>query len=151
MNLFDLSNKSAIVTGGNGGIGLGMARGLAAAGAAIAVAGRNPEKNAAARKELDALGSGKVISVEVDVTNSESVTRMVTDTVEQLGGIDILVNNAGTNIRKRAEELPEDEWHTVINTNLTSAYLCSKACYPAMKAAGGGKVLNNGSMLSLFG
>ena len=68
-----------------------------------------------------------------------------------LGGIDILVNNAGMNIRKRPEDLQPDEWQQVLNTNLTSAYLCSRACYPLLKRAGGGKILNNGSMLSIFG
>jgi 2-deoxy-D-gluconate 3-dehydrogenase len=71
--------------------------------------------------------------------------------VDAFGGIDILVNNAGINIRKRPEDLEPDEWQQVLNTNLTSAYLCSRACYPALKRAGGGKILNNGSMLSIFG
>ena len=75
---------------------------------------------------------------------------MVEEVVSTLGGIDILVNNAGTSIRKRPEDLAEAEWHQVIDTNLTSAFLCSKACYPIMKSAGAGKILNNGSMTSLF-
>ncbi len=151
MNLFDLSGKVAIVTGGNGGIGLGMARGMARAGASIAVAARNAVKNAAAVAELDPLGAGRCIAVEVDITDSASISSMVEAVVRQLGGINILVNNAGTNIRQRPEALAEADWHTVINTNLSSAFLCSKACYPSLQAAGGGKVMNNGSMLSIFG
>ena len=150
MDLFDLSNKVAIVTGGNGGIGLGMVRGLANAGATIAIVGRNVDKTQAAVSEIEALG---VVSQAVitDVTDSRAVVAMVEEVVSTLGGIDILVNNAGTSIRKRPEDLTEAEWHQVIDTNLTSAFLCSKACYPIMKSAGAGKILNNGSMTSLFG
>ena len=149
MDLFDLSNKVAIVTGGNGGIGLGMVRGLANAGATIAIVGRNVDKTKAAVSEIEALG---VVSQAVitDVTDSRAVVAMVEEVVSTLGGIDILVNNAGTSIRKRPEDLTEAEWHHVIDTNLTSAFLCSKACYPIMKSAGAGKILNNGSMTSLF-
>ena len=150
MDLFDLSDKVAIVTGGNGGIGLGMVRGLANAGATIAIVGRNVDKTQAAVSEIEALG---VVSQAVitDVTDSRAVVAMVEEVVSTLGGIDILVNNAGTSIRKRPEDLSEAEWHQVIDTNLTSAFLCSKACYPIMKSAGAGKILNNGSMTSLFG
>lgn len=151
MELFDLTGKVAIITGGNGGIGLGMGRGLARAGASIVVAARNSEKSAAAVEELLALGAPKAIAVSVDVTDGDSARQMAATVVEQLGGIDVLINNAGTNIRKPPEELADDEWHTVIDTNLTSAFLCSKACYRAMRDGGGGKILNNGSMLSIFG
>ena len=149
MDLFDLSDKVAIVTGGNGGIGLGMVRGLANAGATIAIVGRNVDKTKAAVSEIEALGVGSQ-AVITDVTDSRAVVAMVEEVVSTLGGIDILVNNAGTNIRKRPEDLSEAEWHQVIDTNLTSAFLCSKACYPIMKSAGAGKILNNGSMMSLF-
>ena len=149
MDLFDLSNKVAIVTGGNGGIGLGMVRGLANAGATIAIVGRNVDKTQAAVSEIEALGVGSQ-SVIADVTDARAVVAMVDKIVSTLGGIDILVNNAGTSIRKRPEDLTEAEWHQVIDTNLTSAFLCSKACYPIMKSAGAGKILNNGSMTSLF-
>ena len=150
MNLFDLSGKVAVVTGGNGGIGLGMARGLAKAGASIAVVGRDAAKSEQAIAELDGLGAA-CMQVQADVTKAEEVEAMVRAVSGSLGGIDILINNAGTNIRKRPEELDESEWHTVLDTNLSSAFLCSKACYPELKRRGGGKVLNNGSMLSIFG
>ncbi len=146
MDLFDLSNKVAIVTGGNGGIGLGMARGLAAAGATLAIVGRNAEKNQIAVSEL----GGNARAFVADVTNAAEVDEMVSAVVKSFGGIDILINNAGTNIRKRPEDLSESDWHHVLDTNLTSAFLCSKACYPEMKRRGGGKILNNGSMTSLF-
>jgi len=150
MTLFDLKGKVAIVTGGNGGIGLGMARGLAKAGASVAVVGRNAEKSAKAVKELEALGA-KALMVSADVSKKTEVLRMVGEVAARFGRIDILVNNAGTNIRKQPEEYTEEEWHTVLDTNLTSAFLCAQAVYPHMKKTGSGKILNNGSMMSIFG
>ena len=150
MDWFDLTGKAAVVTGGNGGIGLGMARGLARAGASVAVVGRDAGKSAGAVAELEALGA-TALAVEADLTESSAHPRMAETAAQRLGGIDILVNNAGTNIRKRPEDLDEQEWRTVLDTNLTSAFLASKACYPFMKRAGGGKILNNGSMMSIFG
>jgi 2-dehydro-3-deoxy-D-gluconate 5-dehydrogenase len=148
--LFDLTGKVAIVTGGNGGIGLGMARGLADAGANIAIVGRNEEKSQAAAADLNARGV-KAIAVTADVTDKAAVADMVARVARDLGRIDILVNNAGINIRKPPHSLEVEEWHSVIDTNLTSAFLCSKAVHPAMKAAGGGKIINIGSMMSIFG
>lgn len=150
MQLFDLSGKVAVVTGGNGGIGLGMADGLARAGAAVAVIGRNEEKNMSAVERLRGHGA-EAISVKTDVTDEEAVTTMVETVSGQLGGVDILINNAGSSIRKRPEELTKQDYQWVIDTNLTSAFLCSKHCYPAMVRRGGGKILNNGSMMSIFG
>lgn len=150
MELFDLTGKVAIVTGGNGGIGLGMAEGLALAGASVAVVGRNEEKNAAAVERLESLGT-QAISIVADVTDEDAVRAMVEAVAEQLGRIDILINNAGSSVRKRPEELTAEEFQWVMDTNLTSAFLCSKYCYPEMCKAGGGKILNNGSMLSIFG
>ncbi|MGH6624182.1 MAG: SDR family NAD(P)-dependent oxidoreductase, partial [Burkholderiaceae bacterium] len=148
--MFDLNGKVALVTGGNGGIGLGMARGLAKAGARVVVAGRNKEKSAAAVEELRQLGS-ESFAVAADVTNEESVTTLISQTVERGGRLDILVNNAGTNIRKPPQDLSLEEWRTVMDTNLTSAFLCSRAAHPHLKRSGAGKVINIGSMLSIFG
>src|SRR5262245_5400351 len=150
MSLFDLEGRVALVTGGNGGIGLGMARGMAEAGADIAVAGRNVGKSEAAAAELARLGV-KTAVIEVDVADEASCRRMVDATVEKLGRLDILVNNAGMNIRKAADQLSLAEWRQVLDVNLTSAFVCSHATYPRMKAAGGGKIINIGSMLSIFG
>ena len=147
---FDLTGKVAIVTGGNGGIGLGMARGLAEAGASVAVVGRNPEKSAGAVADL-AQHDSKSISVVADVTDKAAVAAMVERVKGEFGRIDILVNNAGINVRKPPHALSLEEWDSVIKTNLTSAFLCSQAVYPAMKAAGGGKIINIGSMMSIFG
>ena len=148
--MFDLKGRVAIVTGGNGGIGLGMAKGLAKAGARVVVAARNREKSSAAVRELQALGSD-ALALDVDVTNERSVEALVGATVQQCGRLDILVNNAGINIRKPAHELPLQQWQQVIDTNLTSAFVCSQAAYPQFKRAGGGKIINIGSMLSIFG
>ena len=150
MKSFNLKGKVAVVTGGNGGIGLGMARGLADAGADIAVVGRNEDKSKAAVAELASRGV-RAISVAADVTDKEAVGGMVERVKSELGRIDILVNNAGINIRKPPHALELEEWSSVIDTNLTSAFLCSKAVHPAMKAAGGGKIINIGSMMSIFG
>ncbi|MDH3713077.1 MAG: glucose 1-dehydrogenase [Gammaproteobacteria bacterium] len=150
MKLFELAGKVAVVTGGNGGIGFGMAEGLAQAGANIAVVGRNRDKSAAAVHKLEQHGV-QAVSIETDVTDEVQISTMVDEVVDTFGRLDILVNNAGTNIRKRPEDLSAAEWHQVLDTNLTSAFLCSKACYPQFKEAGAGKVLNNGSMMSIFG
>jgi 2-deoxy-D-gluconate 3-dehydrogenase len=150
MQLFDLSGRVAIVTGGNGGIGLGMARGLARCGASVMVAARDPAKNAAAVEELAGLGA-KAAAVETDVTAEDSCKAMVQATVERFGRLDILVNNAGTNIRKQPQEYALEEWHLILESNLSSAFMCSQAAYPAMQAAGGGKIIMIGSMMSIFG
>jgi len=148
--MFDMSGKVAIVTGGNGGIGLGMARGLASHGAAVVIAGRNAEKTAAAVKELQGLGA-TASGFTVDVKDEAAVNAMVADTMKRYGRLDVLVNNAGINIRKPPHELSLPEWREVLETNLTSAFLASHAAYPHMKQGGGGKIVNIGSMMSIFG
>ncbi len=150
MTRFDLKGKVAVVTGGNGGIGLGMARGLASAGASIVVAARNREKSLGAVAELKAMGA-EAVAIEVDVADEASVQQMIDASAQQWGRLDILINNAGTNIRKRPEDLTLAEWRLILDTNLTSVFLASKAAYPHMKAAGGGKMINIGSMYSVFG
>ena len=147
MNLFNLSGKAALVTGGNGGIGLGMAQGLAQAGATVAIAGRDKTKNAAAIKTL----GGKAMALEADLKDEKACRAMVEEAAKRLGRLDILINNAGMNIRKQPQEFTLDEWKTVMDTNLTSAFVASQAAYPHMKAAGGGKIVNIGSMMSIFG
>jgi 2-deoxy-D-gluconate 3-dehydrogenase len=148
--VFDLKGRIAIVTGGNGGIGLGMARGLAGAGAGVVVVGRNAEKSKAAVEELGKLGA-ETLAVQADVSDEAAVARLVQAALDRFGRIDVLVNNAGTNLRKPLHEYSLEEWHRVMDTNLTSAFLCSRAVYPAMKKAGGGKIINIGSMMSIFG
>ena len=148
--MFNLEGKVALVTGGNGGIGLGIARGLARAGASVAVVGRNAEKNGPAVKELEALGV-KAIGIVADVTDRKQDDRAVVETAAKLGGLDILVANAGTNIRKKPQDYTSEEWHQVVDTNLTSMFICCQAAYPEMVRRGGGKIVTIGSMTSLFG
>ena len=146
---FDLSGKVALVTGGNGGIGKGIALGLARAGANIAVAARNQDKSARAVAELEALGI-QAISIRCDVTDGDDVNAAVAACVERFGGLDIVINNSGINVRKLPHELDLAEWQTVIDVNLTGVFLMSKAAYPEMVKRGGGKVINIGSMMSIF-
>jgi 2-dehydro-3-deoxy-D-gluconate 5-dehydrogenase len=148
--MFDLTGKVAVVTGGNGGIGLGMAHGMASCGATIVIAARNADK---AQSAIAALSEHRVESVFIaaDVMKKAACQKLVTDTLARFGRLDILVNNAGTSIRKMPQDYTEDEWHQVLDTNLTSAFLCSQAAYAPMKAQGGGKMINIGSMMSLFG
>jgi 2-dehydro-3-deoxy-D-gluconate 5-dehydrogenase len=147
---FDLKGRVAVVTGGNGGIGLGMGRGLAEAGAAVVVAGRNREKSARAVAELRGMGA-QAEAIEVNVDEEASVEALVKATMARFGRLDVLINNAGMNIRKPAESLALGEWQQVLGTNLTSAFLASRACHPIMKKQGGGKIINIGSMMSIFG
>ncbi len=149
MAIFDLKNRVAFVTGGNGGIGLGMAKGLAGAGASIVIAGRNKTKAQSALSELRSLGALAEF-VDLDVLDETSCRQAIQNAVERFGRLDILVNNAGTTVRKQPEDLTAQEWHLVMNTNLTGAFLCSQAAYPHMVRAGGGKIINIGSMMSVF-
>jgi len=145
MGMFDLTGKVAIVTGGNGGIGLGMARGLAEAGAMVVLSGRNAAKGEAAARELPG-----AVFVPADVTKKAQCQALVDAAVARFGRLDILVNNAGIAVRKAPQDLTEEEWHRVLDTNWTSAFLLSQAAYPALVKAGGGKIVNIGSVMSIM-
>ncbi len=147
---FDLTGRVAVVTGGNGGIGLGMAEGLAAAGAAVVVAARNREKSEAAVAGLIAAGARSHF-VALDVADPQSCRHMVQQTLDRFGRLDILVNNAGMSVRKPPQDYAIAEWQAVLDTNLTGALVCCQAAYGAMQAQGGGKIINIGSMFSIFG
>ena len=150
MKLFNLDGRVALVTGGNGGIGLGMAQGFVQAGAAVVLAARNRDKAEAALADLRALGA-KAKFVEIDVADEASCGRAVRQAAQEFGRLDILVNNAGTTVRKQPEALSAEEWRRVLDTNLTGAFFCAQAAYPEMVRAGGGKIINIGSMMSIFG
>lgn len=149
LQLFDLNGRVAIVTGANTGIGFGIAQGLAGAGATVVVAGRRAQANVEACKQLEADGA-KAIPVEVDVLEESSCRALVAQTVERLGRLDVLVNNAGIAIRKQPQDYTLAEWQRVIGINLTGAFLCSHAAYPHFQRAGGGKIINIGSIFSIF-
>jgi len=150
-SLFDLTNRVAVVTGGNGGIGRGIALGLADAGAAVAVLGRNDEKNRRVLSELKAIGVHS-IAVRIDVTDRASLEPAMNKVERELGGVDILVNNAG-NVSLSGgvlNEKPED-WDNVIETQLNAVFLLSKLAALSMRGREGGKIINIGSMYSFFG
>lgn len=149
-DIFSLKGKVAIVTGGNGGIGFGIAKGLAGAGADMVVAARNQEKTEKAVKELQALGA-KAMGVFTDVRDESAVKTMFRTVAEDFGVPDILVNNAGVALRKDPQDFTLEEWNHVVSTNLTTVFLCSREVYPYMIKAGGGKIINIGSMTSIFG
>lgn len=151
MALFDLSGRVAIITGGNGGIGLGIAQGLVECGASVVISGRDAGKSAAAVDQLNAIRPEAAIAIACDVTKPEQITSLVQQTVDRLGGLQIMVNNAGIGIRKRPEAYTLDEYNQVMNTNMTAIFLCCQAAYAPMRDGGGGKIINIGSMASLFG
>lgn len=148
--LFDLTGRAAIVTGGNAGIGFGIAAGLAGAGASVAIVGRRSEKNETAVEALTAAGC-KAIGIEADVTDPKDCQMLVERAAETFGRLDILVANAGTNLRKQPEDYSLEEWHRIVDVNLTSTFLCAQAAYPHFKRAGGGKIITIGSVMSVSG
>jgi len=148
--VFDLTGKVAVVTGGNGGIGLGMAGGLARAGATVVLAGRNAEKSSQAVADLKTQGLS-ADAIQADVTDEHQVARLFQEVMVRHGRLDILVNNAGSTIRKAPEALTLQEFQQVMDVNLTSTFLCCRAAHALMKVGGAGKIINIGSMLSLLG
>ncbi len=149
MKLFSLAGRVALVTGGNGGIGLGMAEGFAQAGARVVLSGRDKTKAESALTSLRGDGA-EAHFIEADVSDEDACRALVAAAIEKFGRLDILVNNAGINIRKRPEELTAREWHAVIDTNLSAALFCSQAAYTEMKRQGRGKIINIGSMMTIF-
>ena len=149
MKMFDLSGKVAVVTGGNSGIGLGMAMGMAQAGADIVIASRNPEKNVAAETALRREGV-RAMAVPTDVRNPEACRGLIDKTVAEYGRVDILVNNSGINYRKQPQDFTLEEFHDVMDTNLTAAFLLCQAVYPHYVRQGGGKIINIGSIGSFM-
>ena len=139
MNLFNLADKVAVITGGNRGIGLGMAEGIGSLGANIVIAGRDAEAAATALAALRALGV-KAEFVSTDVTKKAECHALIAQAEDLFGRVDILVNNAGATILKAPQDYTEEEWHHVMDTNLTGAFLCSQAAWHAMKKVGGGKM-----------
>lgn len=150
-NMFGIKGKVAIVTGGNGGIGKGISRGFAGMGADVVIVARNKQKTDDTAREIRETFGVRVLGLKADVGDEQQVTGMADQTLEQFGRIDILVNNAGINIRKMPQDYQISEWDEVIRVNLRSAFLCSQAVYSAMKKSGGGKIINIGSMTSIFG
>ena len=151
-SLFDLSGTVALVTGGNGGIGLGMARGLAAAGADVAIWGTNSEKNAAARADLETYGT-RVIDMVCDVGDESQVVASLASTVERLGRVDSCFVNAGVGGRAKSfVEMDTDEWRRVMRVNLDGAFFTAREAVKQMIAQGdGGSVVFTTSGSAFFG
>ena len=145
-----LDGRVALVTGGNRGLGLAIARGLLQEGARVAIAARDETRSKEALNGLRPTG-GEVIAVPLDVRDDMSVAAAVGEVAARFGGLNVVVNNAGTHVRKSPEALSLEEWSAVLDVNLTGAFRLSRAAHPHLKAAGGGKIVNVGSMFSLFG
>ena len=144
-----LAGKWALVTGGGSGIGKAVALAFAAQGAKVAVMGRRLEKLQEVTAEVRKRG-GKAVEVVGDVAKAADAERAVRETVEKLGGLNVLVNNAGMLSVATVETVPEEEWDRVMTTNLKGPFLMSRAALPAMRKAGGGAIVNIGSILGLI-
>ncbi|HEY2925194.1 MAG TPA: SDR family oxidoreductase [Candidatus Eisenbacteria bacterium] len=146
MNGSGLKDKSAIVTGSTKGIGRAVAEGLLEAGAKVVVSARNGDEVAAAGKELERAHARRVLARRCDVRREEEVASLFAETDRAFGGVDILVNNAGVGLFRNLEEMSLEEWSTVLETNLTGVFLCSRAAIPRMRKRGGGYILNISSL-----
>lgn len=140
-----LEGKVAVITGGASGIGKGIAGIFLAEGCSVVVAGRNAERLSAAARELGQ-GGLPVKAVSTDVTDSAQVNALFQKTMERFGRLDILVNNAGAFGGGRIDRITDDTWRQVIGTNLTGAFFCTREAFKIMKEAGGGRIINIGSI-----
>ncbi len=146
--MFDLTGKTAIVTGANTGIGQGIAIALAQAGANIALVGRSDANETA--EKIQALGQ-KTAIIRADLSSIEPCDYVIKEAIEKLGGVDILVNNAGIIRRNDALDFTEDDWDSVMNTNIKNLFFLSQAAAKVMVENGGGKIINIASMLTFQG
>ncbi len=151
IKLFDLTGRTAIITGGSKGLGLAMAEGLASAGANIMLVNRNKEEGAQAAKDINKAYGVKAISFAADVTSEAQTEAMAKAAMDSFGRIDILINSAGINIRGAIDELKMEEFNKVMEVNVTGTWLCCRAVTPYMKKAGKGSIINLGSTLGLVG
>ena len=147
---FDLTGKTALITGGSRGLGLTFAKALARAGADVAITSRTIESLDGPTHEIEALGR-RVIPLALDVREEASIRRAVDEAQGALGTIDILVNNAGCNIRKRAVDVTWEDWNTVLDTNLRGPFFVAQAVATHMIPRGYGRIINIGSVTSVAG
>ncbi len=148
-DLFDLSGRVAVVTGGGTGLGKGMAAGLAQAGALVILASRRQRVVDQAAEEIRAAG-GEAVGMALDVAHAKELPAFFEKVVQRHGRLDILVNNAGTNRRAPALEYSERDWDTVMDLNLKAVFFCSQAAARIMKDRGGGKIINTASLASAY-
>jgi NAD(P)-dependent dehydrogenase (short-subunit alcohol dehydrogenase family) len=149
LDAFSLAGKRALVTGGNRGLGLAFVRGLAEAGADVAFVARNAQRNAVAVSDLAAAGV-TARAFEVDLVAESGPAKAVEAAVDCLGGLDVLVNNAGIAIHRPALEIDDAEWDHVIDLNLRALWRMCQAAGKHMKEAGGGNIINVGSISSII-
>jgi gluconate 5-dehydrogenase len=148
--LFDLTGQAAIVTGTSRGLGQYFARALARAGADLVLTSRKRESLAAFEAEIKAMGR-RTVSLELDVRDEKSIAKMAADAEAAFGQIHILVNNAGCNIRKPALEVTWEDWNQILETNLRGTFFVAQAVARGMIAKGYGRIINIGSVTSVFG
>jgi len=149
MNMSSLTGKVAVVTGGSRGIGLATARALLQQGASVAITGTNPATLKAGRDELlSNAAADRIVSELADVRDHGAVEAALGRIDSALGGIDILVNNAGVGVFKPVADMTVDEWHTVMDTNLTGVFYCCHAALPYLRKRGGGWIINISSLAS---
>ena len=145
--LFGLEGKVALVTGASGGIGSGIAKAYAAAGATVILHGTSRAKLEALAGEVE----GKTVILPADLSTPEACRALIAEIDSTLGRLDILVNNAGINRRKPVADFTEDDYRTILAVNLDGVFFLSQAAYPLMKKNGGGKIIQIGSMTSFIG
>ena len=139
----DLTGKTAVITGSTSGIGLGLARGFAQAGANVVINGLgDPDEIEKTRSELDAEAKGTIAYDGADMTVPDQIEALVAGTIDRFGAVDILVNNAGIQFVSPVEEFPRDRWDLIININMNSAFHTARAAVPGMKAKGWGRIIN---------
>lgn len=149
LDQFKLNGRTALIIGGNRGLGLAMAQAFAEAGADISIAARDEAVNASAQQQIIEQYGVRCISNRCDVTSETEIKQAVQNTVAHLGRIDILVNSAGINIRGKIEDITVEDFNKVQQVNVTGAWLTSREVIPVMKANGYGRIINLGSMLSV--
>jgi NAD(P)-dependent dehydrogenase (short-subunit alcohol dehydrogenase family) len=147
MSEYNLNGKVAVITGGSKGLGKAMALALGAAGASIALASRNVEQLSGVKQAVENVG-GKALVFQANVLEEEQILKLEHDVLRAFNGVHILINNAGINLRKQLVEFTLEEWHRVLDTNLTSVFLMCRSFVPHMKGKGYGRVINIASMMS---
>ncbi|MEZ5939970.1 MAG: SDR family NAD(P)-dependent oxidoreductase [Planctomycetaceae bacterium] len=151
IQLFDMTGRVALITGGSKGLGAAMAAALASAGADVVLVSRNGDQAKATAKEIAETYGHEALGLGADVTNAEDVARVVDNVVSTFGKVDVLINNAGINIRGPIDELTYEEFQKVQDTNVNGIWLCCKAVVPHMKKAGYGRIVNLASTLGVVG
>ena len=150
VELFDLSEKVAIVTGASRGLGQYFARALAKSGADLVITSRDLSRLTEFKQEIESLGR-KALPVQLDVLSQSDIENMVHKTINEYGKIDILVNNAGLNIRRPSTDVSQEDWDTVLNTNLKGSFFCAQAAAKEMIKRKHGRIINVGSCTCVFG